>query len=172
MVQTMKTLRQQEGFTLIEVLVAVFIFSLVFSGATFVLSMNLRTAATIRNNFVASGLAQEGIEVVRSIRERDWFLDTPPGANPFGTSLADGTYRIQWDSQALIALGANPNLKFDSGTGIFSYDSGTDTLFKRTIVVTTIVPNVEKKIVVNITWNERGGGSKTLSAEEHLFNWK
>lgn len=160
------------GFTLIEILVAIFIFGLAFTATTSVLIMNNRSAAIIRNNFIASGLAQEGIEVARNIRDRDWFLDNPLGANPFGTSIPDGIYRAQWDSSALIALGGNPNLKRDAGTGIFSYDLGNDTIFKRTIEISTPVANVEKKIVVNVTWIERGGASKLLSAEEHLFNWR
>lgn len=155
------------GFTLVEVFIATLLFSIVFTASSFVLSGNLRSASVIKNNFVASGLTQEGMEAVRNIRDRDWFL-----GNSFGTSIPDGSYRIQWDSQALIALGTNPNLKKDSATGIFSYDLGSDAIFKRLIEISTIVPGIEKKIVATVTWVERGGATKTVSAEEHLFNWK
>ncbi|MBI2063345.1 MAG: type II secretion system protein [Candidatus Yanofskybacteria bacterium] len=157
----------QSGFTLVEILIAVFIFGLAFTAITFILTTNSRSATSIKNNFIASGLAQEGIEVVRNIRDRDWFL-----GNSFGTSIPDGTYRVQWDSQALLTLDSNPNLKSDPATGLFSYDSGGDTLFKRTIDVVTEVTGVEKSIVVDVTWTERGSAPKSVSAEDHLFNWK
>ena len=155
------------GFTLVEVLVAILIFGASFAATSYVLTLNLRSAAAIRNNFIASGLVQEGIEVVRNIRDRDWFLD-----NPFGTSIPDGTYRVQWNSNSLIALGVNPRLKKDSNSGIFSYDSGSDTIFKRTVNISTPQAGVEKRIIVTVSWTERGGFEKSLSAEEHLFNWK
>lgn len=159
-------MKNQSGFTLVEVLITLFIFSLALTATSFILTTNLRSASAIRNNFVASGLAQEGMEVVRNIRDRDWFLD-----NPFGTSTTDGSYRVQWNSQTLITLFPNPNLKKDNGSGIFSYDTGSDTIFKRVIDISTVVPNVEKKIVVTVSWDDRGT-TKSLSAEGHLFNWK
>lgn len=159
--------KNDPGFTLIEVLVSIFIFAIAFTATSFMLTTNLRSAAAVRDDFIASGLAQEGIEIVRSIRDRDWFL-----LNAFGTSIPDGTHRVQWSSQSLIALGTNPNLKKDVSNGIFSYDSGNDVIFKRTVTISTITANVEKKVVVTVSWVGRGGAIKTLNAEEHLFNWK
>ena len=154
------------GFTLVEVLIAVFIFGLAFTATSYILTTNLRSATSIRNNFVASGLAQDGIEVVRNIRDRDWFL-----GNSYGASFPDGIYRIQWNSQSLIAFGSNPKLRKDSVSGLFSYDSGSDTIFTRTVNISTIRANVEKRVIVTINWNDRGA-TKSLSAEEHLYNWR
>lgn len=160
-------LKTNSGFTLIEILITIFIFSIAFTATSFILTANLRGASAIRNNFIASGLAQEGMEVARNIRDRDWFL-----GNSFGASIPDGTYRVQWNSQALIALSANPNLKKDSANGVISYDTGNDMIFKRTVDISTVVAGIEKKIVVTISWTERGGAPKSLSAEKHLYNWK
>lgn len=154
------------GFTLIEVLVALFIFGVASTATSYVLVTNINSAFFVKDSYIASGLAQEGIEVVRNLRDQDGFLN-----NPFGTSIPDGTYRVQWSSLSLIALGGNPPLREDTTTGFFSYYTGTNTIFTRTLVITTVVPAVEKKVVVNVNWTERGV-LKTLSAEEHLFNWK
>lgn len=180
-----QNLKPDSGFTLVEILITIFLFGLAFTATSFVLTMNNRSAAAIRNNFIASGLAQEGMEVVRNIRDRDWFL-----GNPFGTSLPDSlsgsAFRVQWNSiqcnssglpvgclpQPLLVLGSNPNLKKNSDTGIFSYDTGADTIFRRTVEISTVTANVEKKIVVTVSWTERGGFIKSLSAEDHLFNWR
>lgn len=160
-------LQTNSGFTLIEVLIAIFIFGVAFTATTFILTTNLRNASAIRDNFIASGLAQEGVEVVRNIRDRDWFL-----GNAFGVSIPNGNYRVQWNSQSLTVLGNDPGyLKRDGVSGIFSYDTGNDTIFRRAINISTITADVEKKVVVTVSWIGRGGATKTLSAEEHLFNW-
>lgn len=159
--------RFQSGFTLVELLVAIFLFSLAFTATTFVLTLNLGSATSIKNSFVASGLAQEGIEVARNLRDNDWF-----SGSPFGTSIPNGTYIAQWNSQALAPVGSNPNIKFDGASGLFSYGSGTDTIFNRSLTIDTVTPGVEKRVVVIVSWQERSGSTKTVSAEEHLFNWK
>ena len=58
--------------------------------------MNNRSAAAIKNNFIASGLVQEGMEVVRNIRDQDWFL-----GNSFGASLADGLPSAEIESRLI-----------------------------------------------------------------------
>lgn len=158
-------LKPERGFTLVEVLVSVLIFSLALTAVFYVLVVNLGDAELIKNNFIASGLVQEGMEVVRNIRDSDWHAN-----NPFGTGIPDGNYRVQWNSQSLMAF-ADSYLKKDSGTGFFSYDSGGDTFFKRSVVISTISPGVEKKVVVTVTWSEKGK-PRSVSAEDHLFNWK
>jgi prepilin-type N-terminal cleavage/methylation domain-containing protein len=170
--------KKEQGFTLVEVLIAILILAIALTSVFYVLVININDAVAISNNFIASGLAQEGIEVVRNIRDRDWFL-----SNAWGASLPDGIYRVQWNSiqcdgagqpvgcsvQPLLPFGSNPTLGKDSASGIYSYTSGGNTPFQRTLTVSTISA-VEKKIVVNVNWNERGV-PKSLSAEEHLFNW-
>jgi prepilin-type N-terminal cleavage/methylation domain-containing protein len=153
------------GFTLVEVLVSILVFSLALTAIFYILVTNISDADLIKNNFIASGLVQEGMEVVRNIRDNDWHTN-----NPFGTSIPDGTYRVQWNSQSLMPF-ADSYLKKDSGTGFFSYDTGADTVFKRTVTISTVVSNVEKKVIVSVTWNEKGK-QKSVSAEDHLYNWK
>jgi prepilin-type N-terminal cleavage/methylation domain-containing protein len=153
------------GFTLVEVLVVILFFSVSLTAVFFILNFNLRNSIIIKNNSIASGLVQEGMEIVRNLRDNDWHA-----GNPFGASIPDGTYRVQWNSSSLMAF-ADSYLKKDGGTGFFSYDSGSDTIFKRVVTISTVVPNVEKRVVVTVTWTERGK-LMSVSAENHLFNWQ
>ncbi len=153
------------GFTLVEALVSLLIFSVALTAIFSLLTNNLKDASLVEHNFVASGLVQEGMEVVRNIRDSDWYT-----GNPFGTAIPDGSYRVQWNSQALLLLSPDPYLKKDSGNGLVSYDAGNDMIFKRTVTISA-VSGVEKRVVVSVTWSERGV-SKSVSAEDHLFNWK
>jgi prepilin-type N-terminal cleavage/methylation domain-containing protein len=162
---TLNTSARNTGFTLVETLVSLLIFSIALTAVFYVLVVNLNDAELIKNNFIASGLVQEGMEAVRNIRDNDWLA-----GGPFGTSVPDGNYRVQWNSQSLMAF-ADSYLKKDGGTGFFSYDSGSDTLFKRSVAISTVSPGVEKRVVVTVTWSEKGKPI-TVSAEDHLYNWK
>src|SRR3989344_2938749 len=119
------------GFTLIEALVALVILTVAL-GPALVLSSNISsTASVIQNNLIAANLSQEGVEVIRSLRDANWH-----NGFPFNTGLSDGIYRIEWNSNTLIALGVNPPLKISAG--LYNYSLGTDTKFKRTITITKI----------------------------------
>jgi len=159
------SLPTSEGFTLIETLVSLLVFSVALAAVFSLLIYSLKETSLIKDNFVASGLVQEGMEVARNIRDNDWYL-----GYSFGASIPDGLYRVQWNSQSLLPLAPEPYLKRDGGNGLFSYDTGNDTIFKRTVTIST-VSSVEKRIIVTVTWNERGV-PKSVSAEDHLFNWK
>lgn len=160
----MKKDSSKAGFTLVEVLVSIFILSIATSAILFFIVDSLSSAQTIKNNYTASLLAQEGMEIVRNIRDNEWFT-----AGTFGDSLTEGQSAVQWDSLALIQPYPDLFLKRNAA-GFFNYSVGTDTIFKRRINVIR-VSDVERIITVTINWQEKKGGTKTLNAEEHLFDW-
>lgn len=153
----------QHGFTLIELIATIFVTVAVLQ-VFILITANIGAASLTRDNLTAANLVQEGLEVARNIRDRDWFL-----GNSFGASLPTGSWRAQWNSNQLTSLGLNPPLKKDSASGFFSYDSGTDTAFKRTIDITAVSAN-EIRVVSKVNWDYRGD-TKEVSAEAHLFNW-
>ena len=165
----------KQGFTLLETLVSLFILSIAITGAFSVISFNVGNANLIKNNFIASGLAQEGAEVVRNLRDTDWFAERTFGAfgNPDGTALPNGIYQVQWNSNTLIANPSNPPLN-KTTEGFYTYDDGFPTIFQRAIEIKSVVPSsgpvIEIIATVRITWQERGG-QKEIEAEQHLFNW-
>ena len=58
-----------KGFTLIEALIALVILTVAIGPAVALAGSALRISTTIRNNLIATGLAQEGVEVVRTVRD-------------------------------------------------------------------------------------------------------
>ena len=72
----------KKGFTLPEVLVGMSVMVLVVISATNLLVSSIRSNVTNINTLVAYGLAQEGLEAVRNIRDSDWLL----GASFNGTA--------------------------------------------------------------------------------------
>ena len=153
-----------KGFTLIEALVALVILTLAL-GPALVLSGNISsTASIIQNNLIAANLSQEGVEVIRALRDANWF-----NGLSFDAGIADGIYRIEWNSNALISLGSNPPLKINAG--LYNYSFGTDTKFKRTVTITKI-NSEELRIISDVTWTERGNRTRDVKTESHLFDWK
>ncbi|HZZ99217.1 MAG TPA: prepilin-type N-terminal cleavage/methylation domain-containing protein [Candidatus Paceibacterota bacterium] len=156
--------KNNRGFTLIEVLVSLAILTIAIIPALYLSNSAANVGFAVRDNFIAAGLAQEGIEVVRAIRDTNWF-----NGRAFDSGLADGSYRLEWNSTSLLALGANPPLNIDDG--LYTYDSGTPSVFSRSITITK-VNSGELKVVSTVTWQTRTNDTKTVSAEDHLFDWK
>lgn len=154
----------EDGFTLVEVLVSVFIFAVALNASMAVLVKNGNDANFLKNSHIANGLTQEGVEIVRNFRDNEW-----SAGSAWGSVVQDGTWSVQWDS---LTLGPNADvaLKKDSN-GFYNYTGGIDTPFKRRIVISTPNAGIEKKIVVTVSWTEREN-PKTIVVEEHLFNWK
>jgi len=153
----------EKGFTLVEALVALVILTIAL-GPALVLSSNISsTASVIQNNLIAANLSQEGVEVIRALRDANWY-----NGLPFDTGLTDGSYRIEWSSNTLIALGSNPPLKISAG--LYNYSSGVDTVFKRTVTITKI-NSEELRIISEIAWTERGNRTRDVKTESHLFDW-
>lgn len=147
-----------------EILVSIFILGIATSAILFAIVDSLSSAQTVKNNYTASLLAQEGMEIVRNIRDNEWFT-----AGTFGDSLDEGDSAVQWDSTALIQPYQDMVLKRDAN-GLFNYTNGEDTIFKRRINIIR-VSDVERIVSVSISWQEKKGGVKILGAEEHLFDW-
>src|SRR3989344_5496223 len=160
---------KERGFTLIEAIVAIFILSLgIIPSLSIVLYANSFTSV-LKNNLIGTNLAQEGAEVVRALRDSNWF-----NGRAFDFGLANGTYRLEWNSASLITeFGSNPVLKIDSN-GLYNYTSGTDTPFHRRIFIvkdpTAPGCDCELRVVVKVSWVERKS-TRVITVESHLFDW-
>lgn len=63
----------EKGFSLVEVIVAVGIVSFAFVGIMAIFASNIRVELGNRDRITAAYLAQEGVEVVRQLRDNSWF---------------------------------------------------------------------------------------------------
>src|SRR3989344_3395808 len=69
-------LKANDGFTLVESLVAIAVFTVGISAAIFVIQQSFTVGSRVKNKIIAAHLAQEGIEVIRNIRDRNWMKGT------------------------------------------------------------------------------------------------
>ncbi|TSC91785.1 MAG: hypothetical protein CEN90_249 [Parcubacteria group bacterium Licking1014_17] len=158
-----------------EVLVASFVISTVLAGTFSIFSMNRNIALRTRHSFIASGLAQEGIEVVRNLRDSDWIAGRDFGS--FGSSqrVIDGNYTVAWSSQELTPLAASEEsaLYLNRSLNAYVHNSGNSdkTIYNREVSITTGTSGSEKIVIVTVWWLEKSDNRMEIRAEEHLYDW-
>ncbi len=143
-------------------------------GAFTLLSQSLGLARVIANQYVAANLAAEGIEVVKNIIDTNRINDQPFNANfsspSFAVALQYNTCVDYRDCRAdLSKYNQLLPLSYDSGSGLYSYDSGNETRFKRVINIENLTDEIKVNSVV--TWQERGGREFSINLEDHFYNY-
>ena len=153
--------KNNAGFSLLGVIAAFFIITVGLVAVLGLANTTLKSSSLSKMRLIASGLAQEGIEVVRNMRADENWTD-------WHAAVSNGDYRVQYNNTNLIAFYEIPlNLNTD---GLYQYDSGNNSPFYRKISLTKISNN-EAKIVVEIKWQTKGQW-RYLTAENKLWNWR
>ena len=161
------------GFTLIETLVAITILVTAIAGPLTIASKGLTSAILGRDQFIASFLAQEGIEFIRQKR------DTNSLANPSSNWLTGldlctaGNCMVDPKNDAISACpsGTCSALRRDT-TGFYTYDlTGVETPFTRTVRVTPNANGYEATVTSVVSWRT-GPFSRQVSVEENMFDWQ
>lgn len=148
------------GFTLIETLIALALILMALVGPVSLIIRGIYSFSSSKSKVIAVNLAQEGIELVRLIRENNvacdsvngaaswsWSRNSFPPAGP-GTTM-NGTFGVDIQSftdihcptgsqnistPQLSASCANP-LRFNPSTGTYSYSGGNPTTFFRCVEI-------------------------------------
>ncbi|KKW21380.1 MAG: hypothetical protein UY64_C0022G0005 [Parcubacteria group bacterium GW2011_GWA1_51_12] len=177
------------GFTLLETIVALGIILGGISGAFGLALQGLSSASVAKNKLVAANLAEEGIELVRRIRDNNTIADISDGfydGSPEWTagigSAADCNqqYKIDVSNSALLSYDMTP-LRLDSATGLYTHSVGAETPFRRVVEITRSstcfepMPGVDSsnqfRVRSKVYWTERGV-AKEVVLDEILFNWR
>lgn len=69
-------MQKQKGQTLIETLVAAFILAMGITAALGLASYSLNATTQIKQQVIAMGLAREGVEVIKNMRDTNWLKGT------------------------------------------------------------------------------------------------
>ncbi len=191
-----KKRNKNQGFTLVETLVAISIFTTSILVMMSILAKGISNTESAKRKVTATYLAQEGVEYMRNMRDTFvlYFGNSQTGWNNFHGKLigascfnAGGCYFDSYsldytnpsEPMAYIFLGP-PNspqqpLWYDSATGIYSDGFTTGAMnsgYTRTIRATVVGswPSNEMKITSTVTWTQ-GSGNYSVSFSENLFNW-
>jgi prepilin-type N-terminal cleavage/methylation domain-containing protein len=161
------------GFTLLETLVAISIFSLSILAVMSVLSRGISSTNYAKKRIISSYLAEEGVEYVRNIRDTlvGSNADSSAGWTAFTTNASaciSGCYVQDFETLTACSGSCTP-LLYDQATGIYGYTTGVDSGYTRTITVETISVD-ELKVTSSVSWMQ-GSGSYNITFTGNLFNW-
>ena len=162
--------KKDSGLSLIGVLIAIYITGMGLVAALALANMSIKGSHLGEMRLIASGLVQEGVEIVRDVRRSypnwidwDWYGN--------GGAIATSTFqnfRVQYDNGSLVSFSETP-LKID-GNGFYQYDSGTNSDFYRKVTLTK-KSFEELRVVVEVKWQLKGDWYY-LTVEDHLWKWK
>jgi len=157
---------QNKGFTLMEVIIAIAIIITALISTIALISFSTTSIRLNKSKIIATGLAQEGLEIVKNIRDNNWLNYRRTVAN-WRIGLETGDWRVQYNMGNLLSFQSIP-LKLDSNS-FYQYNSGSNTPFGRRINIEHINDD-QIKVTAVVTWIE-GGRNQSVSAETRYYNW-
>lgn len=185
--------RGMRGFTLIETLVAIAILTTAIVGPFVAIQSAMNASYVARDQLVATMLAQEGVEYVRSVRDanfmeiiqdpaggRSWLqgldgtastvdcLDEDPDSGPQLRCLVDpfGSPTVALCNSSGAGLCVPLNL---SSSGLYTHEAGTATRFTRYLEMERISAT-EVRVRVTVAFST-GHRSYSSVIDEVLYNW-
>jgi hypothetical protein len=164
-----------KSFTLIEVIIAIFLLTTGIFGAYTVIQKTLINASVSASKLTATYLSQEGIEIVRNIRDTNWLEQRTDPTIPWDDGLGEGDWEADYNSQILSSCPSpcdynNLNFLNIDANGFYSYSAGTPIKFKRKITITPNGANI-LEVLVEVSWYQRTV-FQSISVQENLYNWR
>ncbi len=176
------------GFTLVETLVSLAIFASAVVGMIVITSQGINDTNYSKNKLVATALSQEGIEMVRNIRDSallgdtsgtgqgwdDFLALTSMCENSTGCSIDPIDLTITQcdaDNECVLYRDAqNPPSYFRADS-----TSGDESSYIRTIEINELEdPDTNEKtveIISTVKWTQGSGGQKEVVSKEYLTSW-
>ncbi|MDP2709371.1 MAG: hypothetical protein Q8O93_05025 [bacterium] len=171
-----KFIKNKQGISIIEVIAAIMIITIGMIGVLSLVIQNIKAQYINKNVLIASGLAQEGLELVRNIRDNNWLAEgnnwkLGDGVDPNTNITQDGEYAIDY-SLGIIDVDdlASARLYIDSNgfyTGAAAGNAPTD--FYR--LITVLDQGDYLDVISAIRWND-GGQNHYYTAETYLYDWR
>lgn len=179
-----KKISNKHGFTLVETLISILIFSSSVVVIISVTSKGLSDVIQVKNKLAATYLAEEGIETIRSFRDKEVASLGTQGWMQFMTDISSCT---TVNNGCTITLLPNPQIVQCTGgvsdpckvgtlsdTGLYvpsNWMFVTDpTPYYRKITVDQEGTVGEVKVISEVVWTQ-GLATGSVKLEEYLYNW-
>lgn len=157
----------KNGFSLLEIIVAIFVISMGMIGVSSLLIQNIQTQYINKNTLIASQLAQEGLELVRNIRDNNWLA-----GDDWNNGIGEGNYIVDYTGYINSVVGIDDaKLKFREFEGFYWHNIGTpDSIFSRMITITQ--PELGFiNVLCLVQWKIKNN-TYTYEVNTVLYNWK
>lgn len=156
----------KKGFTAIELVVTIFIFLVGIVGAFGVITYQLRDIKVSNNRTIALYLGQEGVEIIKNIRDTNLIKSMSDPSVSWYDGLDAGCYEKDYTgfsfSRACEPCNSFSELRVHTPYGYRHYITGIQvvkSVFKRKIEVQNDIDtegNDYKKITVTVCWENNG----------------
>ncbi len=167
---TNKFIHSKKGFTLIETLVAITILLIAVVGPISLIGDALHKLYYAKDQMIAINLAQEGIEVVRQVRDTN-MLNSAVGFDIFALS-SPAYYTVNAISTTPLTSSDSTQKPVLIDAGFYKQEgAGTPTQFTRLVIIESVVTGaIERKVTSKVEW-KTGGQVGTITVTEYLFKW-
>ncbi|MFA5184048.1 MAG: hypothetical protein WC456_00815 [Patescibacteria group bacterium] len=161
----------KRGFSLVEIITILFIISLGLVGILSLLIQNIQSQGYNKNNLIAYQLAQEGVELIRKVRDSNWRTAN----EPLDELFTAGQYYMDYlDSEPQPYSGSPAQLVLkQDAAGFYFHDlasTATSSIFSRLIVLQN-VSAASVRVIVRVSWEDRER-NYAYDLETMLYNWR
>lgn len=179
----------EKGFTMIEMIIVIFIVSVAIVGIYSAFSIIIVLNGDSMDRLQATYLSQEGVEIIRNIRDSNWLnnASSDPEAWVFGLAgqdtdctqgcQADYTTDPLYSRYLTPFIGGGDVLNINTD-GFYTYETANAKPTKFSRKITIELPAVDVlKVVVETFWYEKPsvlnplGSQRSIEVEEVLYNW-
>lgn len=169
----MKLFTSKPGFTLIETLFAVLLFTTSLVALMAVAGRGISSNTTAKEDLVARYLALEGLEVARNIRDTNYLnndatpletgLDCPSGCD---VDYSGGLPELIAPSSGQLYVGSDGSYSNDPG-------NGDPTPFSRKVFIyyAQNSPDTEARVVSRVTWQSKSV-QRQVEYVDYLKQWR
>lgn len=149
--------KNKRGSSLVEILIVMAIFSIISLGVVTSFVSSIGASKQGVEYAVAAGYITEGIEAVRSIRDRQW------------SEITNGTHGLTTTSGYYEFLGTSNTL------GLFTRTITIEDVTRPSplgdISPTGVIDTNTKKVTVNVTWDTRTAKTQNIDAVFYVMSW-
>ncbi len=96
---------KRRGFSIMETMIAAFVLTVGLVGMVSLFGPAIRHTGDVRDRIIATGLAQEGVEIVRNIRDNNMVA-----GRDFADGIADGWRCVDYAQRTLRSCGSDGRL--------------------------------------------------------------
>ncbi|PLX27382.1 hypothetical protein C0583_03650 [Candidatus Parcubacteria bacterium] len=174
-------LKNNQGFTLIELLVSFIIITSSVLGIFSLIIQNIQVQKINKDQLIASQLAQEGLELVRNIRDYNWLHDDIydtwygiTGGSSVEFSIIDYNDSAEAGVTPVTGISDPQTRLYKNANGFYTHDvTGTATQFSRVIKIEYDDITSPEQIMVesNVQW-EINGKTYNYIADTILYDWR
>lgn len=158
--------------TFLELMVAIFVLIVGISGTVGLIQRTISSASMAASQLKAAYLAQEGLEVVRNIRDSSWVRDKDWLENIIDNcTCCEVAYDHDGNTGMTLCSGGNPRqLTYFNGFYGYSTDpSAEESVFSRRITTSRVDDYL--RLEATVFWDERGS-TRSVTVVENLYDWR